>query len=176
MNCSTPGFLFFTICHCQFLFFFKLLILYWGTDDQGFPGGSAVKNLPAIQKLQEMQSQSLDQEEPLEEGMATHSVFLPEESHGQRRLAGYSPQGCKESDTTEVTQHVCTNSWLTMLWQFQVNSEGTRPHMYIYPFSFKLSSHPSCHITWSRVSCIIQQVHLLSFSEILMPVFYLQGA
>ena len=33
--------------------------------------------------------------------MATHSVFLPGESHGQRSLVGYSPQGHKESDTTE---------------------------------------------------------------------------
>ena len=30
-------------------------------------------------------------------------VFLPGESHGQRSLAGYSPWGHKESDTTEVT-------------------------------------------------------------------------
>ena len=28
-------------------------------------------------------------------------VFLPREFHGQRSLAGYSPQGCKESDTAE---------------------------------------------------------------------------
>ena len=28
-------------------------------------------------------------------------VFLPGESYGQRSLAGYSPQGRKESDTTE---------------------------------------------------------------------------
>ena len=28
-------------------------------------------------------------------------VFLPGESHGQRTLVGYSPWGCKESDTTE---------------------------------------------------------------------------
>ena len=28
-------------------------------------------------------------------------VFLPGESHGQRGLVGYSPWGCKESDTTE---------------------------------------------------------------------------
>ena len=27
--------------------------------------------------------------------------FWPGESHGQRSLAGYSPWGCKESDTTE---------------------------------------------------------------------------
>ena len=32
------------------------------------------------------------------------SVFLPGESHGQRRLAGYSPQGRKETDTTEATE------------------------------------------------------------------------
>ena len=32
-------------------------------------------------------------------------VFLPEESHGQGSLADYSPWGCKESDTTEVTEH-----------------------------------------------------------------------
>ena len=30
-------------------------------------------------------------------------VFLPGDSHGQRSLAGYSPWGCKESDTTEAT-------------------------------------------------------------------------
>ena len=28
-------------------------------------------------------------------------VFLPRECHGQRNLAGYSPWGRKESDTTE---------------------------------------------------------------------------
>ena len=30
-------------------------------------------------------------------------VFLPEKSHGQRSLVGYSPWGLKELDTTEVT-------------------------------------------------------------------------
>jgi len=30
-------------------------------------------------------------------------VFLPEESHGQRSLAGCSPWGHKELDTTEAT-------------------------------------------------------------------------
>ena len=35
-------------------------------------------------------------------------VFLPGESHGQRSLAGYSPQGHKESDTTEATSHTHT--------------------------------------------------------------------
>ena len=35
--------------------------------------------------------------------MATHSVFLPGKSHGQRSLVGYSPWGHKESDMTENT-------------------------------------------------------------------------
>ena len=37
--------------------------------------------------------------------MATHSSILSGESHGQRSLVGYSPWGCKESDTTKVTMH-----------------------------------------------------------------------
>ena len=57
-----------------------------------------VKNLPA---MQETQVQSLGWEDPLEKGMATAPVFLSGESHGQRRLAGYSPQSHRESDTTE---------------------------------------------------------------------------
>ena len=43
--------------------------------------------------MQEMQIQSLGQEDPLEEEMATHSSVLAWETHGQRSLAGYSPWG-----------------------------------------------------------------------------------
>ena len=32
-------------------------------------------------------------------------VFLPREFHGQRSLAGYSPQGHKDLDMTEANQH-----------------------------------------------------------------------
>ena len=35
-------------------------------------------------------------------------VFLPVESHGLRSLAVYSPLGRKESETTEMTEHACT--------------------------------------------------------------------
>ena len=46
-------------------------------------------------------------------------------------------------------------SWLAVLWYFQVNSQGTQPYTYMYPFSPKLPSHPGCHITLSRVPCAI---------------------
>ena len=39
----------------------------------GFPGGSVIKNPPA---MQEMWVPSLGQEDPLEEGMTTHSSIL----------------------------------------------------------------------------------------------------
>ena len=56
-----------------------------------------VKNLPA----NEGDAGDLGQEDPLEEGMETHSVFLPGESCGQRSLVGSSPRGCRQSDRTE---------------------------------------------------------------------------
>ena len=49
-----------------------------------------VKNLPA---MQETQFQSLDWEDPLEKGVATHSSILAGEF--------YNPWGHKESDMTE---------------------------------------------------------------------------
>ena len=53
--------------------------------------------------MQETQAQSLGWEDPPEEGIATTPVLLPGETHGQRSLAGYSPWGHRESDTTEET-------------------------------------------------------------------------
>ena len=44
--------------------------------DSGLPGGSAVKNPPAMKETQEMQVRSLGQEDPLEKEIATHSRIL----------------------------------------------------------------------------------------------------
>ena len=57
-----------------------------------------VKNSPA---MQETLVQYLGWEDPLAKGMATQSIVLPGEFHGQTSLAGYSPWGRKESDKTE---------------------------------------------------------------------------
>ena len=60
----------FAYCKIQSFFWLHL------RGSLGFPGGLAVKNPLAMQELQEMQVQSLDWEDPLEEGMATHSSIL----------------------------------------------------------------------------------------------------
>ena len=50
------------------------------------------------QETQETQVQSLDQKDPLEEDMATHSSILPGESHGHRSLEGCDPWVAKRQD------------------------------------------------------------------------------
>ena len=57
-----------------------------------------LKHLPATR---ETWVQSLGREDPLEKEWQPTPVFFPGESHGWRSLVGYSPRGCKESDTTE---------------------------------------------------------------------------
>ena len=66
----------------HFMHYLKSAYLCLYTVCMGFPGGSAVKY------------------PPLEEEMATHSIFLPGKPHGQRSLVGYSPRDYKELDRT----------------------------------------------------------------------------
>ena len=57
-----------------------------------------VKNPPAMQKTW---VQSLGREDPLEDGMATHSSILAWRTPWTEDLVGYRPWGCKELDATE---------------------------------------------------------------------------
>ena len=59
------------------------LVLGWG-----FPDGSVVKNLPA---MQETQVRPLGREDPLEKGMAVHSSIPAWRIPGAEELVGYSP-------------------------------------------------------------------------------------
>jgi len=52
-----------------------------------------------------MQVRSLGREDPLEEGMATHSSVLAWRIPWTEAPGGLQSMGCKESDTTEVTWH-----------------------------------------------------------------------
>ena len=54
-------------------------------------------------------------------------IFLPGESHGQRSLAGYSPWGCKELNTTEALStllflafYFLFSSWKNLVHQYEV--------------------------------------------------------
>ena len=60
-----------------------------------------VKNFPAVQE--DSSWIPLGEEDPVEKGMATHFSILAWEILWKRSLVGYSPWGCKESDTVEHT-------------------------------------------------------------------------
>ena len=68
----------------------------------GFPGGSVVKNLPA---MQETGVQSLGQEDPLEKEVATHSTILAWETPRTEEPGGYSPWGHKSQ--TQLCDWAC---------------------------------------------------------------------
>ena len=61
----------------------------------GFPGGTNGKEPTCQCRRRETRVQSLGQEDPWRRAWQSAPVVLPGESHGQRSLAGYSPQGHK---------------------------------------------------------------------------------
>ena len=77
------------------------VFVYWWASG-GFPCSSVIC-LPCRRSpvLQEIQVPSLVWEDPLEKEMATHSSILAWRIPWTEELAGYSPWGCKESETTE---------------------------------------------------------------------------
>ena len=70
-------------------------------------------------------------------------VFSPGKFHGQRSLAGYSPQGHKEWDTTEM---LSTHSPLTICDSFRWTVEGLS-HIYTC-FHSPLNPSPTQTATW----------------------------
>ena len=59
-----------------------------------------VKNPPANAGHTRDSASTPESKDPLEKGMVPTPVFLPIKSHGHRSLAGYSPWGHKELDST----------------------------------------------------------------------------
>ena len=70
--------------------------------EEGFPGGSGVKNPLPMQERQETWGPSLGQEDPLEKNVATHCSMPAWRIHGQRGRAGCKALG---SQSLGVTEH-----------------------------------------------------------------------
>ena len=81
-----------------------------------------VKNPPAVL---ETCVQSLGWEDPLEEGMATHSSVLAWRTPWRRSLADCSPWGRKELETPEHSAHVLGVSHVRVYMY-------KRTHMYVW--------------------------------------------
>ena len=69
-----------------------------------------VKNLPASAGEKEVWFNPWVGKIPWRRKWQPTPIFLPRECHGQRSLAGCSPWGCQELDTTEGTWRACTHT------------------------------------------------------------------
>ena len=97
-----------------------------------------VNNLPS---MWEIGVQSLGWEDPLRREWQPSPVFLPGEFHGQRSLAGYSPWGHKDVDTTEqlTTSVICHINKLKNQNHMIILMEAEKPSEKIqHPFIIKI--------------------------------------
>ena len=84
---------------------FQDLIQCWGTEARfGFTYSSLVaQRLKYLPGMRDTQVQSLDQEDPLEKEMATHSSTLAWRIPWSEEPGRLQSMGCKESDTTATS-------------------------------------------------------------------------
>ena len=78
----------------------NVYLLHWQADSRRI-------RLP-IQRQKRLRFNTWVGEIPWMRKWQSNPVFLPGESHEQRRPVGYNPRGCKKSDTTEHT-HIHTH-------------------------------------------------------------------
>ena len=64
-----------------------------------------MKNLPEMQETQEIRAPSLGQEDPLKEGMTTHSSNPAWKIPWTEEPGGLQSLGCKELNMTEVADN-----------------------------------------------------------------------
>ena len=82
--------------------------------------------------------------------MATSPVFLPGKSHGQRSLAGYSPWGRKESDTTKAIEHARTYFYsLALCIQFSSVHLLCHVRLFVTPWTAAHQATLSITNSWS---------------------------
>ena len=96
---------------------------------KGFPGGSAGKE-PACQcrRCKRGRFDPWVGKIPWSRKWQHTPVFLPEEFHGQRSLAGYSLWGHKESDMTECTHIHTHNTYSVSLYHCHHTHTHTHTH------------------------------------------------
>ena len=87
---------------------------------KSYPGGSAAKNLPVMQKTQEMPPiRSLGQEDPLEEGMVIHSSILalenPMDGGGGQATIHSITESAMTAATESTHMHIRANLQETIL-------------------------------------------------------------
>ena len=129
----------------------------WGAyQRKGFPSGLAVKNLPAMQVIQETHVQSLGQEDPLEKGVATHSSVLAWRIQGTEELGRLHSIGLQRVRHDWATKKVEIGDWSDLACTYQRND-------FSEPWVLQLSIHRKAlnSLTWN--TCDLFFFFLLMF-------------
>ena len=119
-----------------------------------------IKNLPVMQEPQERWVWSLGQEDPLEEGMSTHSSIrawrIPgiEEPGGLQSIESQRV-GHEWSDLTEDVEEVCKNSWSFARTDTLMTQEGNR-------LLFGSEENTPVHFSSPRACCVIERTTVCS--------------
>ena len=101
----------------------------------------------SLSAMQETRVPSLGQEDPLEKTKAAPPVLLLGEFHGQRSLMGYSPWGCKESDTSERLTHTSGSALLVAWLSSRGMGKGLEIEKWEMGWEFRLWC---CELGWER--------------------------
>ena len=90
-----------------------------------------LKNLPAMQKTQEVRVQSLGQENPLEKNMATYSSILAWRIPWAEELGGLQSKGSQRVRHNPPTKRVCARA-----------RARARTHTHTHTHTHSLTIHP----------------------------------
>ena len=125
---------------------------YFPSHSRGFLIGSAIKNPPSMTGSISGSGRSPGG------GLTWQSApaFVPGESHGQRSLAGYSPRGRTELDTTEATEQALMH-FLSPLKKVYYSPEFPIKYLGLKRFTFGKLRNPDLfcdliEVTWWQKS------------------------
>ena len=111
----------------------------------GFPGGSVVKNLSAVQ---EIWVQFLGREDPLEEGMATHSSILAWRIPWTEEPGGLQSMGLQRVGWDWVTKHTLMLH-ICLPWRLVTKDRSSTVSLWVWAQSCREGARFGNLPTWS---------------------------
>ena len=131
----------------------------------GFLGVSAVKNLSAVQEIQETWVRSLGKEDPLEEGMAAHSSVLAWRIPWAEEPSGLQSTGSQIVRHTQCVRTMKNRPTMDQWWEWNAFWNifyDQNIYRLLRSMTKKLCLHPWKGVDFSNVQGLYSQSLLLN--------------